>query len=307
MKGQHVLSVAQVSESDLRLIFSYADHLARMSPRDYGSFLAGQTLACVFYEPSTRTSSSFIAAMQKLGGNVIPITQGVQFSSVSKGETLEDTITTLGQYADAIVLRHPETGSVRRAAASSPVPVINAGDGIGEHPTQALLDLYTIQREVGRLENLHVALVGDLAYGRTVHSLVRLLTRFNGVRFSLVSPERLRFGEALHPNLAAEEVFVQYGLHEARDIIASADVVYMTRVQKERFPSLESYEAVKDSCLLTPELVARMKSTARILHPLPRVNEIPKEIDADPRAAYFRQVKNGLWVRMAILAAVLGK
>lgn len=307
MKGQHVLSVAQITDADIHTIFTYADHLSRMRSSEYQGVLTGRTLACIFYEPSTRTSSSFIAAMSKLGGNVIPITQGVQFSSVSKGETLEDTITTLGQYADAIVLRHPETGAVRRAAEVSPVPVINAGDGIGEHPTQALLDLYTIQREVGRLENLHVAFVGDLAYGRTVHSLIRLISRYPGIRFSLISPEILRLTQTLAPNVPCEEVFVRKGLHEVTDLLQCADVVYMTRVQKERFPSLESYEAVKDSCLLTPELVASLPNRTKIMHPLPRVNEIPKEIDTDPRAAYFRQVKNGLWVRMAILAAIFGK
>ena len=307
MYGQHVLSVAQITDSDIKLLFTYADHLAKMKSKEYFDVLRGKTLACVFYEPSTRTSSSFIAAMQKLGGNVIPITQGVQFSSVSKGETLEDTIMTLGQYADAIVLRHPETGSVQRAAQVSPVPIINAGDGIGEHPTQAVLDLYTIQREVGRLENLHVAFVGDLAYGRTVHSLLKLLTRYAGVRFSLVSPEKLRLGFPLPREVMAEEVIVREGLHEAQDVLADADVVYMTRVQKERFPSLEAYEEVKNSCLLTSSLVEAMRTTARILHPLPRVNEIPREIDTDRRAAYFRQVKNGLWVRMAILAAIFGQ
>ena len=307
MKGQHVLSVSEVSETDIHTIFKYADQLSRMKPSEYCEVLRDKTLACIFYEPSTRTSSSFIAAMTKLGGGVIPITQGVQFSSVSKGETLEDTILTLAQYADTIVLRHPETGSVRKAASVSPVPVINAGDGIGEHPTQALLDLYTIQREFGRLDNLHVAFVGDIAYGRTVHSLLKVLPRYAGVRVTLISPQALRLGHPTSPQLICEEAFVTSGLHEVRDILSDADVVYMTRVQKERFLSVESYEAVKDSCLLTPEIVGNLKPTARIMHPLPRVNELPTSIDADPRAAYFRQVKNGLWVRMALLTTILGK
>ena len=316
MKGQHVLSVAQFTTTDIHTVFRYADHLSRARPAEYRDVLAGLTLACVFYEPSTRTSSSFIAAMSILGGNVIPITQGVQFSSVSKGETLEDTITTLGQYADAIVLRHPETGAVAKAAAASPVPVINAGDGIGEHPTQALLDLYTIRQEVGRLENLHVAFVGDLAYGRTVHSLIKLIARFPSnskcgsypnIRFSLISPAALRLSQTVPSTIPCEEVFVRDGLHEVTDLLRDADVIYMTRVQKERFPSVEAYEAVKDSCLLTPSIVEALPQRTKILHPLPRVNEIPREIDADPRAAYFRQVKNGLWIRMAILAAIFNK
>jgi len=312
LKNQHVLTASQFSEADLAAVFMYADAMQKRP--DTRGLLAGRTLACVFYEPSTRTSSSFIAAMTKLGGGVIPITQGVQFSSVSKGETLEDTITTLGQYADAIVLRHPETGAVARAAAVSPVPVINAGDGIGEHPSQALLDLYTIKQETGRTENLKVAFVGDLAHGRTVHSLIRLLNRYPGNEFHLISPWLLRLDRTGGDSPLYEEVrgkvaqtyHVKAGLQEAIGAIEQADVVYMTRVQKERFIDAEGYAEVKDSCLLNPELVSCMKPSARILHPLPRVNEIPTVIDADPRAAYFRQVRAGLHVRMALLSLVLG-
>lgn len=303
---KHILKADQFTPDDIRETFELARKLEGQPPRGNATLLTGKTIACVFYEPSTRTSSSFIAAMTKLGGGVVPITQGVQFSSVAKGETLEDTIRTLGQYADAIVLRHPETGSAERAAKVSPVPIINAGDGIGEHPTQAMLDLYTIFREFGRLDGLTVTLVGDLANGRTIHSLVKLLNRYN-VRFNLVSPELLRLKSSLgiEPRLDAE-VIVHRGLTEARDVLNASDVIYMTRVQKERFSYNDHYEDVKDSCLLTPELVSGMKETARILHPLPRVNEIPTEIDADPRAAYFRQVRYGLFVRMALLVRTLG-
>jgi aspartate carbamoyltransferase len=310
VQNSHILSVTQFQASDLQRLFYYADQIASSKPHEYRDVLAGLTLACVFYEPSTRTSSSFIAAMSKLGGNVIPITQGVQFSSVSKGETLEDTITTLGQYADAIVLRHPETGAVQRAAKTSPVPVINAGDGIGEHPTQAFTDLYTIRRELGRLENLHVAFVGDLAYGRTVHSLVRLLTLYPNIRVSLISPERLILDAHIRSECASiivTETAVEKSLHEAVDILEDVDVVYMTRVQKERFISPDEYAQVKDSCLLTPEIMGMLKPEARVLHPLPRVNEIPAVLDTDPRSAYFRQVKNGLWTRMGLLAILFGK
>lgn len=309
LSQKHILGVRQFTQDDINLIYGRVALLTAMKPSKLVKRLRGQTLACVFYEPSTRTSASFIAAMGQLGGNVIPITQGVQFSSVAKGETLEDTIVTLGQYADAIVLRHPETGSVERAAAVSPVPIINAGDGIGEHPTQALLDLYTIQKEVAYPgKHMHVAFVGDLANGRTVHSLAVLLARYPFVRFDLISPEALQLKGPVFDEIKdkVDSVhFVRKGLHEVQSILHAADVVYMTRVQKERFCDGGSYETVKDSCLLTPELVEGMKTSARILHPLPRVNEIPTEIDSDPRAAYFREVRAGLLVRRALLDLIL--
>lgn len=303
----NLITTQGTTRDDAERYLVRADHLrAHPNPANLGG-VTGRTVACIFYEPSTRTSSSFIAAAGKLGMNVIPITQGVQFSSVSKGESLEDTILTLAQYADTIVLRHPETGAAARAAAVSPVPIINAGDGIGEHPTQALLDLYTIQREFGRTDNLHITFVGDLFHGRTIHSLLRLLRLYPGNTFSLVSPALLALdrvdGSMMPPN--TESTIVRKSLSEARAELEKADVVYMTRVQKERFVYDSGYQEVKDSCLLTPELVACMKPEARILHPLPRVNEIPTSIDADPRAAYFRQVHNGLWLRMAVLTMLL--
>lgn len=305
---QHILSASQFTPALIEQIFQLAESY------QYGGWkpdLVDRTVACVFYEPSTRTSSSFLAAVGKLGGTSIPITQGVQFSSVAKGETLEDTILTLGQYADAIVLRHPETGAVERAAKVSPVPVINAGDGIGEHPTQALLDLYTIKQELGQIDKLDVGFVGDLAHGRTVHSLIRLLSLYPGNRFHLVSPWLLRLDRYGPESFAAIQDRITTtrtttkGLEEAADILAEVDVLYLTRVQKERFLYASGYEEVKDSCLLTPSLVQTMKPQAKIMHPLPRVNELPTEIDSDPRAAYFRQVRNGLFVRAALLALVL--
>lgn len=285
---RHLLSADQFDAHYLSEVFDQADRLRREGPKDLAKLAVGKVLACVFYEPSTRTSSSFIAAMGKLGGTVIPITQGVQFSSVSKGETLEDTIRTLAMYADAIVLRHPEVGAALRSAQVSPVPVINAGDGIGEHPTQALLDLYTIRRELGTLEGLTVALVGDLLHGRTIHSLAKVLKLY-GATILTVSPFTLSLP------LEYREGTTAVGIDEA---VEKADVVYMTRVQKERLP--EGMDA-SAPFVLTPERVAAMRPTARILHPLPRLAEIPVEVDEDPRAAYFRQVENGLYVRMAIL------
>jgi carbamoyl-phosphate synthase/aspartate carbamoyltransferase/dihydroorotase/carbamoyl-phosphate synthase/aspartate carbamoyltransferase len=242
--------------------------------------------------------------MQRLGGSVIPITQGVQFSSVSKGESLPDTIRTLEQYADAIVLRHPQIGSSQVAAEAASVPVINAGDGVGEHPTQGLLDLFTIREELGRIDELKIAMVGDLRYGRTVHSLTRLLMQYD-VSLRYVSPEILRLPMSLMNQLIDRGMQVRE-THDVADVIEHADVLYVTRVQKERFSDPSQYETVKDYYRITPALMAQAKAKMVVMHPLPRVGEISPEIDDDPRAAYFRQVKNGMYVRMALLAAVLG-
>jgi aspartate carbamoyltransferase len=300
---RHLISINDLTPDEIKSLFFHAN-LLRGCEHLWDPLqkkpLAGKILACLFYEPSTRTSSSFIAAMARLGGTVIPITQGVQFSSVSKGETLEDTIRTLGQYADAIVLRHPVEGSAKSAAAVSPVPVINAGDGAGEHPTQALLDLFTMRDVKHDLEGKTIALVGDLLYGRTIHSLVRLLPR-EGAKLILVSPPELQLPIELRSFVPADTVEV----HSLGDAIEHADIVYMTRVQKERFPSLEAYEHVKDACVLTRALMQRAKPDAAIMHPLPRVNEIEREIDDDPRAVYFTQVRNGMFVRMAILQRLI--
>ncbi|MCL4297457.1 MAG: aspartate carbamoyltransferase [Anaerolineae bacterium] len=303
---QDIISVSQFDTARLDYIFARAHEMREMVERVGAvDLLKGRVLACLFYEPSTRTSASFIAAMERLGGAVIPITQGVQFSSVSKGETLADTIRTLEQYADVIVLRHPEIGSAQVAADYANVPVINAGDGAGEHPTQALLDLFTIKEELGRLDGLKIAMVGDLRYGRTVHSLTRLLLQYK-VSLRFVSPEILRLpltlmNEVIDAGLEVRET------HDVADVIENADVLYVTRVQKERFTDLAQYEEVKDQYEITPELMAKAKSKMIVMHPLPRVGEIHYAVDSDPRAAYFRQVKNGMYIRMALLAAVLGK
>jgi aspartate carbamoyltransferase len=266
--------------------------------------LKGKILANVFYEPSTRTSSSFTAAMERLGGSVIPINE-VRYSSVSKGETLIDTVRTLECYSDVIVLRHPETGAAATAARYLRKPLINAGDGTGEHPTQALLDLFTIQEELGRLEGLTVTLLGDLKYGRTVHSLARLL-RLYGATLNYVSPEILRMPPSVIEELNAANIQQQEftGLNE---VVSRSDVFYVTRVQKERFQNMEEYESVKDAYVITPEIMANAKPQMVLMHPLPRVNEISVDVDNDPRAAYFRQMEYGLYVRMALLAMVLGK
>jgi carbamoyl-phosphate synthase/aspartate carbamoyltransferase/dihydroorotase/carbamoyl-phosphate synthase/aspartate carbamoyltransferase len=306
MTGQDILSVAQFDKEKLDYIFARAREMREMVNRVGGAdLLKGRVLACIFYEPSTRTSASFISAMERLGGSVIPITQGVQFSSVSKGETLADTMRVLEQYADVIVLRHPEIGSAQLAADFARVPIINAGDGPGEHPTQALLDLFTIREELGQIDGLKIAMVGDLRYGRTVHSLTKLLLQYN-VSLRYVSPEILRLPLSIMNKVIDSGLNVRE-THDVADVIENADVLYVTRVQKERFTDLAQYEGVKDYYKITPELMEKAKEKMVVMHPLPRVGEILDEVDADPRAAYFRQVRNGMYIRMALLAAVLGK
>ncbi len=306
LTGQDIISVNQFDQEKLAYIFTRAREMRELvERRGAADLLQGKVEAALFYEPSTRTSSSFIAAMERLGGSVIPITQGVKFSSVSKGETLADTIRTLEQYADVIVLRHPEIGSAKVAADYASVPVINAGDGAGEHPTQALLDLFTIREELGRIDGLKVAMVGDLRYGRTVHSLTRMLLQYD-VSLRFVSPEILRLPLTLMNDVIDAGIDVRE-THDVADVIENADVLYVTRVQKERFTDLAQYEEVKNQVEITPELMAHAKENMVVMHPLPRVGEIHYSVDDDPRAAYFRQVKNGMYIRMALLAAVLGK
>ena len=288
---KHILSVDQFTKKDLEAIFASARSMKKLVEKSGGDTrLQGKVSANLFYEPSTRTSSSFAAAMYRLGGQVVAIND-VTYSSVSKGETLEDTVRTLEQYCDVIVLRHPQEGSAKRASQASGVPIINAGDGIGEHPTQALLDLYTIYEEQGTIDGLTVTMVGDLKNGRTVHSLAKLL-RLYDVNVQAVSPESLAFPKA-YGNVRTFAAL--------EDVITTTDILYVTRVQKERFDSLEEYEAVQGSYTIDTEIAETMKTSARILHPLPRVGEIAFEVDDNPRAAYFRQMKNGLYVRMALL------
>jgi aspartate carbamoyltransferase catalytic subunit len=299
-----VLSVTQFSREDLDYLFDLARTMRRLVSHAGGvDLLRGYVLAAIFYEPSTRTSSSFLTAMQRLGGGIIPITE-VKASSVAKGETLGDTIRTLDQYADVIVIRHPQPGSAQVAAESAASPVINAGDGAGEHPTQALLDVFTILEELGHIDGLKVALLGDLKYGRTVHSLSRLLALYE-VELTFVSPDILPMPPEIVADLKAKGISARETA-DLEEAIAAADVLYVTRVQKERFADPAQYEAVRGSYTITPELLKRAKEEMVVMHPLPRVGEIDPATDSDPRAAYFRQVKNGVYVRMALLAAVLG-
>jgi aspartate carbamoyltransferase len=303
--GKDVLSVAQFCRDDLDYVFGVAEAMRTMVAH-IGTFdlLKGKILANLFYEPSTRTSSSFAAAMERLGGSVIQINE-VKYSSVAKGESLPDTIRTLESYADVIVLRHPETGSAAIAAQYARKPIINAGDGIGEHPTQALLDLFTIREELGTIDGLTVTMLGDLRYGRTVHSLARLLSLYD-VRLNYVAPEILHMPPELVAQLDGKGV--RQAQYDTLDpVLADTDVLYVTRVQKERFTDLNEYEAVKNAYVITPETMIGFRSRMALMHPLPRVGEIAPEVDDDPRAAYFRQMEYGLYVRMALLAMVLGK
>jgi aspartate carbamoyltransferase catalytic subunit len=300
---KHVLSVQQFTDKALLAkLFESAAKMQVLPPAEYPKLLENLTLATIFYEPSTRTRLSFETAVQNLGGHIITTENAAQFSSAMKGESLEDTIKVINAYADGIILRHPEAGAAKRAAAVSDVPIINAGDGIGEHPTQALLDVYSIYRSKGGIDGLKIGLVGDLLYGRTVHSLLPLLSMYK-VELVLISPKSLELQKSYLAELDKQSVKYT-AVNNWKDILASVDVLYMTRVQKERFKLIEDYQKVKDDFILTPGLVKQMKKDSIILHPLPRVNEIASEIDSDPRAQYFQQVKNGLFLRMALLGLI---
>jgi aspartate carbamoyltransferase catalytic subunit len=305
--GKDIISVKQFGREDLEDVFGVAHEMRGMVER-VGTFdlLKGKILANLFYEPSTRTSSSFTAAMERLGGSVIPISE-VKYSSVSKGESLPDTIRTLECYADVIVLRHPETGSAAIAAKAARKPVINAGDGVGEHPTQALLDTFTIFEElgVGQVDGMAVTMLGDLKYGRTVHSLARLLSLFD-VRINYVSPEILRMPREVMDEVGKKGI-PQAEFNSLEKVLPETDVLYVTRVQKERFEDPAEYEQVKGAYVIDPDVMKAAKQEMIVMHPLPRVGEISVDFDDDPRAAYFRQMEYGLYVRMALLAMVLGK
>ena len=305
--GKDIISVKQFNRADLEYVFGVAHEMHGMVDR-IGTFdlLKGKILANLFYEPSTRTSSSFTAAMERLGGSVIPINE-VKYSSVAKGESLPDTIRTLECYADVIVLRHPETGSAAIAAQAAHKPVINAGDGTGEHPTQALLDTFTIFEELGsgQIDGMTVTMLGDLKYGRTVHSLARLLSLYK-VKLNYVSPEILRMPKEVMDEVGAKGI-PQKEFDALEKILPETDVLYVTRVQKERFEDPSAYESVRGSFVVNPEIMQAAKKEMIVMHPLPRVGEISPDFDEDPRAAYFRQMEYGLYVRMALLAMVLGK
>ncbi|HVS43817.1 MAG TPA: aspartate carbamoyltransferase, partial [Candidatus Dormibacteraeota bacterium] len=268
--------------------------------------MKGRVMAALFYEPSTRTRLSFEAAMLRLGGQTLSTENAREFSSASKGETLEDTIRMVEAYADVIVLRHDEAGAAARAAAVAGVPIVNAGDGPGEHPTQALLDLFTIHRELGRIDGLHVVLCGDLRYGRTARSLALLLTLYDGVRMSFVAPRVVQ----MEPDILAllGDRGVPYAVTDnLLAAVTDCDVVYQTRIQKERFTDPSEFGRARGDTRIDARLMERLPERAIVMHPLPRVDEIDPEVDSDPRAAYFRQARNGVAVRMALLEMLLGE
>lgn len=301
---RHVISVQDFSAEEIIDLLDRAETMVAIARGEAVSdLLRGKVLACIFYEPSTRTRLSFETAMQRLGGGVIGFA-GTEATSVVKGETLADTIRMVSAYADAVVLRHPREGAARLASQFSDVPILNAGDGAGQHPTQTMLDLFTIRSEMGRLEGLNISLVGDLRYGRTVHSLAIALAKF-GNRINLVSPEGLEMPGEVVAYLKDAGKFGK-ACHSPEEVITDTDVLYATRIQKERFPDQVEYEKVAGVYRVDPELVSRGPDNMIIMHPLPRVNEIAPEVDVLPQAKYFIQAFNAVPVRMALLSRVIG-
>ena len=301
----HVIEAQQFSREVMKGIFDRTREMEQVVSHYGSNILNRRIMATLFYEPSTRTRLSFEAAMYRLGGEVITTESAREFSSAAKGETLEDTIRIVEGYADVIVLRHYESGSAQRAADVAGVPIINAGDGPGQHPTQALLDVYTIQKEIGRLDGIRVALVGDLANGRTARSLAYLSTKYEDVKLYFVAPDMVRMKDDIKAYLAEHGVaFVEE--EDLMKIMADVDVVYQTRIQRERFGDrIADYEAVRGKYIIDPAAMAMLSDDAIVMHPLPRVDEIDPAVDKDPRAAYFRQAHNGVYIRMALLQMVL--
>jgi len=302
----HVVESQQFDRDILELVIETAHRMKSdlEGPRTLSRFLSGKIMASLFYEPSTRTRFSFESAMRRLGGSVITTENAREFSSAAKGESLADSTRIMNGYADVIVMRHNEAGSAARAAEISRIPVINAGDGAGQHPTQALLDIYTIADAFPHMSGLTIALVGDLRYGRTVRSLSYLLSKYEDIEITFVAPSVCKMEQDIKDYLDKYQV----PWHEEDDLAAvvrEVDCIYMTRVQKERFHSIDDYQEAASKYILTPEMVGGMKPEAIIMHPLPRVDEIPPEIDSAPQARYFEQAQNGLYIRMALLYLLL--
>ena len=298
-----LISILDLSVEEIDGLVSVANDIIA-NPKKYSEVCHGKKLATLFFEPSTRTRLSFEAAMYELGGNVIGFSEA-QSSSAAKGESISDTAKTISCYADIIAMRHPKEGAPLVAAMNATIPVINAGDGGHNHPTQTLADILTIQREKGRLSDLTIGLCGDLKFGRTVHSLIEAMSRYTGIKFVLISPEELKL-----PSYVKNDVIKKYGIEykqttDLESVMPELDILYMTRVQRERFFNEEDYLRLKDSYILTPEKLKNAKPDLSVMHPLPRVNEISVAIDKDPRAAYFKQVLNGKYMRMALIMKLL--
>ncbi len=300
MKNKSLVSIDDYSKEEQLRILDLAEKFEAKPVQD---ILDGYVVATLFFEPSTRTRLSFESAASRLGAQVIGFSEAGS-SSVSKGESLNDTILTVSNYADIIVMRHPREGSARYASEVSPVPIINAGDGANQHPTQTLLDMYSIRKTQGKLDNLQIAFVGDLKYGRTVHSLTFALCNFNAT-FHLVSPEELKLPSYVKRKIKDNKLdYFQYT--DMNEVIPQVDILYMTRIQKERFSDPIEYEKVKNAYILRNDMLQGAKKSMRVLHPLPRVNEIEMDVDPNPMAYYFQQAQNGVYVRQALLASILG-
>ena len=300
MKNKNLISITDFSKEEQLHLLDVAEEFAR-NPRQ--RILADKIVATLFFEPSTRTRLSFESAANQLGARIIGFSDASN-SSVTKGETLKDTILMVSNYADLIVMRHPREGSARYASEVAKVPVINAGDGANQHPTQCLLDLYSIRKTQGRLDNLNIAFVGDLKYGRTVHSLAQALCNFN-CTFHFVSPVELKMPSYVK-QIVKDNKLEYHQYTELSEVIPFADIIYMTRVQRERFADPMEYERVKNSCILNKAMLKDCKENMKILHPLPRVNEIATDVDNTPYAYYFQQVHNGVFVRQALMSLILG-
>ena len=300
LKGRNLISITDFSKEEYIEVLDIAEGFEQ-NPKQ--RILSDKVVATLFFEPSTRTRLSFESAANQLGARIIGFSDPGG-TSVQKGESLHDTIVMVSSYADLIVMRNPKEGSSRYASEVATVPVINAGDGANQHPTQCMLDLYSIRKTQGTLDNLNIALVGDLKYGRTVHSLVQAMCNFNAT-FHLVSPTELKLPSSVKMSIK-EAGLKYYQYTDIRSIIPIADIIYMTRVQRERFPDPLEYERVKDSCILSANMLEGCKPNMRVLHPLPRVNEITTDVDKTPYAYYFRQAQNGVYVRQALMAAILG-
>ena len=303
MSMRHLIDILDLSVEEIDELITTANDIID-NPEAYREKCRYKKLATLFFEPSTRTRLSFEAAMMELGGNVLGFSEA-NSSSASKGESVADTVRVVSEYADVIAMRHPKEGAPLVASMHSGVPIINAGDGGHNHPTQTLTDLLTINREKGGFENLTVGLCGDLKFGRTVHSLIAAMSRYAGVKFVLISPEELKL-----PSYVKEAYIKSKGIPyeqttSLEEVMPKLDVLYMTRVQRERFFNEEDYLRLKNSYILTPEKMSLAKPDTIVLHPLPRVNEIATAVDADPRAAYFRQAKNGKYIRMALILKLL--
>jgi len=302
IKGKHLIEIDDFSLEEINFLISNAEKIIK-NEQDYSDLCKGNLIATLFYEPSTRTKFSFESAILRLGGQVIGFADAMS-SSVSKGESLVDTIQTISGYADLIIIRHPKEGAPKLASKHSSVPVINAGDGGHQHPTQTLTDLLTIKQLKGSISNFTIGLCGDLKFGRTTHSLAKILSRYPNINFVFISPEELRIPDYIKEGIGKESYQETNSLENSIDKL---DILYMTRIQKERFFSEQEYLRLKDSYILNNEILKMANEDMLIMHPLPRVNEIAAEVDNDERAVYFKQAKYGMFIRMALISKILGK